>query len=364
MDSHGADTKKGASVATSNRNGTPYEELPEGQVFSRRVLDDLLYPCAEDKAQGSHSNTNTISVDDARQFFQGDYVWIPSVGNAGEDYRKITDVDEANDEITIAGSTVSLSDGDAIYVDPSRSIDSVQSSNGSGTQISVNDASKFEAGQIVHVGPGAYSLAFDVTAYNAGVYVAEIESEYVVDGQIRTETLRAEYDSSSDSAGTVATELANDFDEYSGVSASTQSTSEVHVDISGRVANHEGGPNAPKVKHRLELQDPNSELSELTGSHDISLFAEIDSVDESNDNITLSDNLKYANGEQIVTEPNGEYRISTETVYLDDMKGGTRQNVLVHYRPIGEVRERVLWGLLPAAKEELKGNIRFNDTAY
>lgn len=367
LDDFGASRVKSVSVATKNRpNGDLYVQLPAGQVLGKWASGDgLHYPLAYAECQGDISGTTTIPVgtDDlgtrARMFRQGDWVELPESVSEGTDrFRQVTDVDFDNDEITVDGSDFSLSDGDSIEVDPTRTFQTVQDSGtNTGDTITVSDASHYAAGDRVDVGPATASLTIEMPD---GTYTGTASISLMVDDDEGDEifSVTAEFDASSDTEDTIMQDLADqiddalsNFDEGNLGSASSSAGPPATVEVS--LAD-------PDYDFRYTWSDTDVGTS-LSASEDDSTAVLVDSVDENNDQITLAKTITFANGELVVSDRDGEYKIMYETVELTS-ESYTPQNVLAPYRDRGEVREQHVDGLTPSAREKLAGKLDFTSS--
>lgn len=245
INSFGTNTVRSYSVSPTNRAGERYLELPEGQVIALYEPDGLHYPMAYDEAQEAVTDGNTVEVEDARQFFEGDMVELPdSVADNAERFREVVNVDHDNNEVELDGDAFDLEEGDGLEVDPSRSFDAVQSDVNDSAEVEVEDAERFEEGDAVEIG---------------------------------TET-------------------------------------------------------------------------GLT----------VDSVDTENDTITVDSNITVSEGDLVVSDPDGGYKVMQDGTRLGTL---TRdfQNVAAETRRVGEVNTSVLVGLSPTARAALDGDIEFND---
>lgn len=75
--------------------------------------------------------------------------------------------------------------------------------------------------------------------------------------------------------------------------------------------------------------------------------------------LTVSGAVTLVSGAQIVSNSDGQYKITSKTVTIDeDMY--TPQNVLAPYRPHGKVKEALVIGLTATAKAALEGLIIFS----
>jgi hypothetical protein len=205
-------------------------------------------------------------------------------------------------------SSFSTSEGDVLKVDPSRAHDFVQDANGSGYTITVNDASKFEEGEIVAIGPVEYTKALDLSGSSNGDYIVQWNVQYASSGISKSLSIRSEYTANSDSAGTIATELASILDAHDSVSASVKNTTEIHIDFSTLAGLHQ-----PHIRRWDEfpniIQSPSGELSRIIGPYDLSIHNTISSVDTGANTITLGDQITWSQGDQIVTEPIRDHEI-------------------------------------------------------
>lgn len=280
-----------------NAGGVEYsgDQYAEGRVVAKDPEDDQHHPVINGAVASGVSNTNTIPVEDASQYESEQWVEIPSVSDGADRFRKITGVDEGAGEITIGGSSISPSEGDALIVDPSRAHDTVESASGSGSTIDVVEASKFEAGQRVDIGPPSYKFVFDVTGNTDGDYAINLYLDPDESTGLFISFANAFFAASANSVGTIATALKDALtDQLPLASVSTQNTSEIHVDLASY---------APIDEWQFGTQDPSGEINLLTGSWDFSKGATISSVDEANNTITFDWNLTWANGEKVVTHP-------------------------------------------------------------
>lgn len=149
---HGADDIHSRSVNGANPSGNSYRQIPEGQVLGYHLADQISYPLAADAAQSAVSSANVISVADVLQFTLGDWVELPtSVAANATRFRQITAIDYDNSTITLGGAAFSLSAGDLIEVDPTRSIDTVQSNTSSSNDLDVADGSRFAVGDVLEI---------------------------------------------------------------------------------------------------------------------------------------------------------------------------------------------------------------------
>lgn len=296
---------------TSNELWVPISGAPQpGRVVSKDPSDGVYKPVIKDAVGSNISGTTSIPVSNTQQFESDQWVELPgSSQNGAIAFRKITNVDHGNGEIDVNGANLNLSQGDDVIVDPSRAHDAAQSAS-SGTQISVADEAKFSAGQIVHVGDPKYTLVLDVTGSPDGDYEVMLRFTYFRGGSqpgLRHDTYLARYTASSDGAGTIAGAIQSDLDEYNGVSASVQNTSEVHVDLSSLASLHDSSGGLAKPNFRFEFIDPNSELVALPAKYDITIWNDITSTGSGV--LNTSYRMDWSSGDQIVTEPGSSHGI-------------------------------------------------------
>lgn len=250
LDAHGKDREKSVSVATENRDGTLYRQIPAGNVLGKYEPDGLHYPLVYDEAQGDVSDDNEIEVGEARNFREGDYVELPTdVADDTTRFRQVEDVNLDDDTITLDGSSFSLSEDDPIEVDPTRSFATVAT-----------------------------------TASAPGDSPTTVELE---DGQAE----------------------------------------------------------------RFEVGD----IVEIDDQDDL----EVVDVDDENDTIDVDADIGVEEGDLVVSEKRGQYKIPVKTVNTSHSEY-TPRNVLARCRDHGEVREDNLRGLTPDAKSELEPLITFN----
>jgi len=160
IDAHGKDREKSVSVATQNRAGTPYRQIPAGNVLGKYPGDGLHYPLAFDQAQAVVSNANVVLVAEARNFRVGDVVELPaSVASDATRFRAVTARNVTANTITLDGATFSLAQGDALEVDPSRVFGEVETTaaapgGGGPTEVALLDghAARFSIGNVVDIG--------------------------------------------------------------------------------------------------------------------------------------------------------------------------------------------------------------------
>jgi len=350
----GSGTRQEVSVDPENRKGTPYLEMPEGQVYAVAPNGYHRPMAADALTEAMGGAGNAFKVSETRQFFDGDVVELPtSVADGADRFREITVIDDDADQLTVDGGTFNLAKGDKVEVDPSRVVQKVQDAgSNTGSTITVEDASEYTPNTTVLVGPATSKAVLKVGGGGDGDYaVSAVVKD--ADGETVAEA-DAEYTASSDSAGTIAGEIQSDInDALSNAgegSAAVQNTDEVAITLSD-----------PTRELAITFQDPNSELSIL--STDDSVDRTITSIDEGADTITLDESVGFSNGERVVSEPQGGYKVAHEPVRLGEYTY-TPQNVTVGTRRVGKVRESVLTGLTSRAKEELrKGGITFSQTA-
>lgn len=168
IDAHGKDREKSVSVATQNRAGTLYRQIPAGNVLGKYPGDGLHYPLVFDRARGQVSSAKVVSVGEARNFRVGDVVELPaSVANDATRFRAVTARDVVANTITLDGAAFSLNEGDAIEVDPSRTFGEVETTAAAGssgsTDVELLDghAARFSVGQKVEIGA---NTALEITA--------------------------------------------------------------------------------------------------------------------------------------------------------------------------------------------------------
>jgi hypothetical protein len=342
--------RREVSVSPRNPAGNIDTQIPAGTILDKRTADGLFYPCKRDTEQSGTTNANVVNVSDVHQFVLGDWVELPeSVSEGADRFRQITGLDEDNDQLTLGGAPFSLSPKDVVRVIPSRPVDSVQDP-GTNTQpaVEVADASKFEVGDFVSIGPATAEVVFDLTGSGDGDYAinATVVDE---DGEILA-SIDAEYKASAVSAGAIADALQSDLnDQLSNAglgTASVNNTSEVHVMLSD-----------PDHELVWAYQDPNSEIVVST---DRSVRREVIDVDTGVDRLTLDEALTFSNGEQIVGSPTGKWTIAEETMTVEGPWDEVPQNVLMATRDRGEVKRRLLKGLVAPAEEALT-HIKFSN---
>jgi len=348
--------RRNVTVARTNKAGTNFEEIPAGTVIGKWKGDGLHYPIAKDAAQSAVSGGNDVQVGMVDQFRVGDRVELPkSVAKGADRFRKVTAVDRDNGTITLGGAAFSLSQGDTIVVDRTRSHDAVQDAGTTtANQVNVSDASIFEKGDPLDIGPatGGATLQLPDGSYSGTVSVTlEI---FDPDGDLLL-AADAEFEASTSTEDTIMADLAGQLDDQ---------LSNYDDGNLGSVSTSAG----PPATIELTLADPNNEFryswsdNEISGSipatEDDSTAVKVTAVDEGNDKLTLDKTLTFSNGEQIVSEPDGDYRITERTVHTSAMDH-TPQNVLVATNDHGVVDESTLLGLTDAAREALNAHIRF-----
>lgn len=149
IDGHGKDQARAVSLAAKNPAGNPYHEFAPGQIYAKRNDKGLFYPCIKDTVSEDMGAAGTVlPVDDVYQYTLGDYINVE-----GEGYRKVTAISIDDGTITIDGADVTLSEGDELTLDGSRSFDAATTTEGASTNtINVADASQFEVGDVISVG--------------------------------------------------------------------------------------------------------------------------------------------------------------------------------------------------------------------
>ena len=75
--------------------------------------------------------------------------------------------------------------------------------------------------------------------------------------------------------------------------------------------------------------------------------------------LTVSGAVTLVSGAQVVSDSDGQYKITSKTVTIDEYMY-TPQNVLIPFRSHGEVKEVLVIGLTATAKSALEGLIVFN----
>jgi len=86
----------------------------------------------------------------------------------------------------------------------------------------------------------------------------------------------------------------------------------------------------------------------------------VTAVDTGADTIEVDADVAVADGEAVVSNPDGDYKLSPEVARLVESGGYAHPNPSVLTRRAGEVRERVLTGLTTRAKNALQPMIEFN----
>jgi hypothetical protein len=302
----------GTSVGKISNGGEYDSQLANGRVIAPDPQDDGKYhPVVKDEITSGTGNSYSHEVANPEKFAEGVWVEIPSVSNGTDRFKRVSSVDESVNEVTFDDSltsSFSTSEGDVLKVDPSRAHDFVQDANGSGYTITVNDASKFEEGEIVAIGPVEYTKALDLSGSSNGDYIVQWNVQYASSGISKSLSIRSEYTANSDSAGTIATELASILDAHDSVSASVKNTTEIHIDFSTLAGLHQ-----PHIRRWDEfpniIQSPSGELSRIIGPYDLSIHNTISSVDTGANTITLGDQITWSQGDQIVTEPIRDHEI-------------------------------------------------------
>jgi hypothetical protein len=175
---HGADDIHSKSLATTNVSGNNFVQVPAGTVIAKWKADGLHYPIAADAAASAVTSANVIPVSDVLQFLVGDYVEIE-----GEGFRQITVVDYANDTITVDGAALTLSEGDTIEADRTRSFDLVSTTasapgGGGPTTVEVDNPGRFEVGDTVSIGS---DTGLSVTAVDTGAGTITVDGDIAVD---------------------------------------------------------------------------------------------------------------------------------------------------------------------------------------
>lgn len=342
---HGADDIHSASLALTNVAANNFVQVPAGTVIGKWKVDDLHYPIAFDSAQAAVSAANDITVDDVLQFLVGDFVEIEGVG-----FRKITAVDYDNDTITVDGAAITLSAGDELEVDRTRSVDTVSTTAAAPgtatTAIAVDNADRFEVGDIVDVGAGSNILVFTPTVQNSADYeihaiVTKDDGEQVAfDGEFTSdvdataqeivEGLQADIAAKTDTALVTATE-----DDSTLTLTLADSTWEIDVTFSDNLS--------------VSRQD--------------TVAIEVTAVDTGAGTITVQADIAVTAGDLVVSNRDGEYKITTKTVNTEEHTY-TPGNVLVPTRARGRVREANIRGLTPTARAELAGLITFDSRVF
>jgi hypothetical protein len=333
----------GESVAKNSGGGTYSDQYSEGRIIAPDPQDsDKYHPVVKDTVQSGISGTTDIPVGKVEEYETGMWVQIPADSKGADGFREVTSIDEANDEITVGGANLSLSSGDDLIVDPSRAHDAVQDAgSGTGDTLTVNDASKFEAGSSIHIGPTTFKLVLEVDGYSDGFYQSVLYLNY---GGTKLVSV-AQYDASSDDANTVATQLSNDFgDQIAAATVNVQNTNEIHIDVT--VYSTALG----KIEAwQFSTLDPSGELTVDLAKQDIGHFAEVESADEGANTITLVNGVGWTNGEQIVTEPRDKHEVLK-------MANGT-EGVIAAFE---QVDKSSLKGLTDEAEANLE-NLRLKD---
>ncbi|MFB6373339.1 MAG: hypothetical protein ABEN55_09545 [Bradymonadaceae bacterium] len=355
-DKAGQEYRENVVLAVENRGGpTNYGQIPAGTIVGFHKPSKKFYPLAYAKEESGTSNANIVNVGRAvEQFHVGDWVELPQgVAYGAERFRKVTDVDTANQEITVDGSSFNLSQGDDVEVDPTRSFDSVQNS-GTNTQntVDVGDGSKFEAGDRVDIGPpiSIFTLSLPDGTYSGTVSVsAQILDE---EGAVLHD-IEAEVDASSSTEDTIMSELASQLDDqlsnYDGGSL-------------GAVSSSAGPPATLTVSlaepdHDFTYTWSDNEISaSISASEDDSTGVEVVSV--SGNTLTLAKTITFSNGEQVVSGPDGGYTVLEKTADTSE-DDYVPSNVMVAARDRGKVDESQLMGLTPTAREALATQIKF-----
>jgi len=356
LTSAGREYRRNVTVAKTNAAGDNFEQIPAGTVMGKWQADKLHYPIALDAAQSAVSGANDIVVDMVDQFRIGDFVELPdSVAKGADRFRKVTAVDRDNDTITLAGSAFSLAEGDAIAVDRTRSHDAVQDAGSTTSNtVTVSDATLFEVGDTLYIGGATGDLTVSIPD---GTYTGEVGLTVAIMDDEGEEliALDARVQANSDTDDTIATaikdqldEQLSNFDEGSLGSASVTTGAPSTVTIS--LAD-------PNYDFRYTYTDDDISAT-LTVTEDDSTAVEVTGVDGGNGELTLAKTLTFSNGEQIVSDPDGGYRITERTVNTSEMTH-TPENVLAPTNDHGVVDESKVIGLTDRARQELEKHVRF-----
>jgi len=365
LDAFGQEQRRSVSIATKNRAGELYIQIPAGTVIGKYIGDGLHYPLgyAElDADMGGAGNTFDVGSDDygslVRQFRVGDYLELPeSVATGADRFRQITDLDETNDTITVDGGTFDLNAGAAVEVDPTRSFDTVQDAGSTTSDtVTVNDASRFAKGMVVDIGPATATLTGSIPD---GTYTGAIGVTINIVDENGDDllTIDAQMQANSDTDDTIASELATQIDEK---------LSNYDDGNLGSASSSAGSPSTFTMtladeRHEFTYTHVDSDISaDMTFTEDDSTAAEITGVDTGANELTLAKTLTFSNGELVASERNGEYKIVEVTETTSELTY-TPQNMLIKTRPRGEVRTASVDGLTPSARAVLETKLEFSN---
>lgn len=344
-------------LATSNKAGNTRLQYEAGRIVGYYPPNDEWMPLKADTVQSGISGTTVIPVSDTAQFGIGDVVELPeSVAEGPGRFRTITAIDESAGEITVDGSNVSLSQGDPIAVDPTRSHTQTDSSGTSTTTVSVDDASLFQEGDTIEVGPATESVEFSIPD---GTYsgVAEITITIRDENGDLVGTVDADYDGSSDTEDTYGDELTDELNEklsnYEGssIGSATNTTSGA-----GSANEITVSPDDPDYEIAYTYDDSQAGFS-FTIAVDDSSHAEVTDIDTGADDLTVDEAVTFSNDEDVVSDPREDYYvlISTVDVEANDMRA-VPQNLSTTVLRRGEAKEHYLKGLTAHAREWLSNN--------
>lgn len=352
MDMHGHDQTRSVSVSPTNRHTTPqsYLEIPEGQVLSLHTATGLYYPTAKDAAQAAVTSANVVTVADPWQFQIGDLAELGGVG-----FRRVTAVEKetAPYSITLAGTAFDMAEGALVEVDPGRAattVDGTQAAPGADTsEIDVVDASEFAVGDLVTIGENASLVVAATLTFDDGVpAIVEIQIPGDTHGEYIFEVAQAT--GAAESVLALLTEINATMP--ANTVAATQS----------------GGILLLTAENGTEFSaDFGFGADPDTGAWDVVINdtteAQVTAVDAVSDpnTITVVGDIGVTDGDLIVSEAPGKWRLATETVSTSNYQWDY-QNVLVPIREHGEVRERLCIGLTADAKAYMQPLIRFNAT--
>lgn len=162
------ESPKSVSVGLTNDAATNYEEIPSGTIVAK-CWDGYHRPTAYDKANGAVAAAAVITVaesenaGDTSSFNIGDWVFI---GAQALPF-KVQAVDSVAKTITMA-ENVTLSDGDTLVVDPSRSVSTLQAAAGVNIFpfVTADEYKKFRVGDVVTL--DGVAGARNVTSIDSG----------------------------------------------------------------------------------------------------------------------------------------------------------------------------------------------------
>jgi len=340
IDAHGRDQQRAASVDLTNRGGTPYDELPAGQLYAKREDTGYHYPLAYDTVQSAVAGANVLEVADVRQFFVFDYVEVE-----GKGWRKITARDLAASTITVDGAALTLNGGETLEVDPSRSFTTISQTQAGVTTVNVADASVLQVGDTVQIGTPTVYVEFQTPG--------SADGEYRITVTIDGETYVSEYTANADTELAIVTALYDDLNAQIPAGKGTATLQDF-------------GSTGTDNSVRVTLASTDSSLKYSSTDQ----FSAVDQYDTAQRSITavdtgantadVDDAVDVTDGDLVVSNPDGQYKISIHTIRLVDAWGRKPANAMFTYRPQGEARSSALTGLTPTAKAALMPLVTFN----